>query len=69
MDDLETEDFINSASNAAETTLEYLIITAAYPAAAAREHEEESKEHPIDKVENPEDFAKTDVTRLAEKED
>ena len=49
--------------------LEELIIEAAYTAAAAQERQEESRGNPIDKVEHPEDCAKTDVTRLAEKDE
>ena len=49
--------------------LEELIIEAAYTAAAAQERQEESRGNPIDKVEHPEDCTKTDVTRLAEKDE
>ena len=49
--------------------IEELIIEAAYTAAAAQERQEESRGNPIDKVEHPEDCTKTDVTRLAEKDE
>ena len=49
--------------------IESLIIEADYTAAAAQERQEESRGNPIDKVEHPEDCAKTEVTRLAEKDE